>query len=209
MHTNQKLIENLRQKKIADEQVLAAMLATPREMFVAQDEKALAYVDRALPIGSGQTISQPYIIALMTQALLHGQRLKKVLEVGTGSGYQAAILSHLVDEVYTIERIESLSQQAKQKFQHLKIKNIFTMYGDGYAGWQEHAPFDGIIVTAAASTIPTPLLEQLAENGRLVIPVADGVGQVLKVITRQKDQFDIQVIEHVIFVPLLRGVRAL
>jgi protein-L-isoaspartate(D-aspartate) O-methyltransferase len=150
--------------------VLAAMGRVARHEFVPPEQKPYAYENRPLPIGFGQTISQPYIVALMTD-LLNVTRDATVLEIGTGSGYQAAILAELVKEVYTIEIIKPLADQATERFLHLGIANVSTRVGDGYYGWEEHAPFDGIVVTAAAGHVPAPLVKQLKPGGRMVIPV--------------------------------------
>lgn len=150
---------------VKNKSVLNAVAATPRAQFVGSDQENFAHIDEALPIDCGQTISQPSLVARMTE-LMMGEREKvyKVLEVGTGSGYQAAILSRLADEVYTIERIKPLLEQAQSRFQQLSLNNINTLYGDGYLGWPEHAPYDGIIVTAAAPEVPEALMEQLSEG---------------------------------------------
>ena len=155
---------------IRDEGVLAAMLAVPRHLFVKPQDISRAYGDFPLPIGHGQTISQPYVVALMT-ALLELTPEQRVLEVGTGSGYQAAILSSLVKEVYTVEIISALSQQASSRMKRLDYSNVYMKVDDGYYGWQEHAPFDRIIVTAAATLVPPPLLKQLRPGGKMCIPV--------------------------------------
>jgi protein-L-isoaspartate(D-aspartate) O-methyltransferase len=158
------------ERGITDKATLKAMRKVPRDFFVPANLKAQAYDDSPLPIGYGQTISQPYIVAYMTE-VSKPTSAKKVLEVGTGSGYQAAILAEIVDTVFTIEIIPQLAREAKQRFTRMGYKNIVAKFGDGYNGWLEHAPFDIIIVTAAAEEIPKPLLDQLAENGRLLIPI--------------------------------------
>lgn len=157
-------------KKELDPKVMDAMRKVPRHEFVPRQERREAYENRPLPIGHGQTISQPYIVALMTD-LLEPKRQHKVLEVGTGSGYQAAILAELAAEVFTIEIIEPLGNAAKERLKQLNYKNVHVRIGDGYYGWEEHGPFDGIVVTAAASHIPPPLIQQLKPGGRMVIPV--------------------------------------
>lgn len=160
----------IKARGIKDEKVLRAMLKVERHRFVPKRLEKLAYIDRPLPIGEGQTISQPYIVALMTECLgLKGG--EKVLEIGTGSGYQAAILTEIADEVYTIEIIESLAKGAVKILKDLGYTNITVRCGDGYIGWEEHAPFDAVIVTCAPGHIPQPLIDQLAEGGRMVIPV--------------------------------------
>ncbi|MBL3591578.1 MAG: protein-L-isoaspartate(D-aspartate) O-methyltransferase [gamma proteobacterium endosymbiont of Lamellibrachia anaximandri] len=157
-------------KEVLNPRVMEAMGTVPRHEFVPEAVKSSAYEDRPLPIGQGQTISQPYIVALMTD-LMHPGPEQKVLEVGTGSGYQAAVLAELIDKVYTIEIIEELGEQAADRFHRLGYDNITPRVGDGYYGWEEHAPFDAILVTAASSHIPPPLIKQLKPGGRMVIPV--------------------------------------
>lgn len=170
MERVQELIETLKQQGIRDERVLKAMQNVPREIFLPENLKSHAYENRALPIDCDQTISQPYIVALMTQAL---QLLPadRVLEIGTGSGYQSAILSQLCKKVYTVERWEELGQIAQERFRQLELNNIETVFGDGTLGWPEHAPYDAIIVTAATPSIPSAYFEQLTPGKRLVIPV--------------------------------------
>lgn len=198
-----RLVEFLSKSGIQSPQVLEAIRCIPRERFVSQAMMHQAYDNNALPIGLGQTISQPYIVARMTEAL-ELTHLSKVLEVGTGSGYQTAILSQLVERVYSVERIKSLQWEAKRRLKQLDIYNVSTKHGDGWLGWAVKAPFDAIIVTAAAETVPPTLLEQLAEGGIMVIPVGTDVQQLLK-ITRQGDTFLSEVIELVRFVPLVAG----
>ncbi|CAH8205878.1 protein-L-isoaspartate(D-aspartate) O-methyltransferase [Vibrio aestuarianus] len=198
-----RLIEFLVANGIQDNDVLSAIHYLPRESFVSQAMMHQAYDNNALPIGQGQTISQPYIVAKMTE-LLELERSSKVLEVGTGSGYQTAVLAQLVDHVYSIERIKSLQWDAKRRLKQLDIYNISTKHGDGWLGWEAKAPFDAIIVTAAAESVPQALLEQLAEGGRLVIPVGDNEQYLLKIV-RQGDAFISTTIETVRFVPLIAG----
>jgi len=194
---------HLRGRDIRDPRVLRAMAKVPRHLFVPPHLHAQAYADRPLPIGQGQTISQPYIVALMTQ-LVRPQPGDKVLEIGTGSGYQAAVLAELAGEVYTIEIIPELAEQAKRRLKELGYENIHVRTGDGYKGWPEVAPFDAIVVTAAPSHVPPPLLEQLADGGRLVIPVDTSIyQQTLKLITRQGDNYREEDITGVAFVPLV------
>lgn len=169
-----------------DSRIRQAMAEVPRHLFVPSAERSLAYVDHALPIGCGQTISQPYIVALMT-SLLEPQPEHVVLEVGTGSGYQAAVLSSLIKQLYSIEVIEELATSAAERLQRLGYKNVEARAGDGAKGWPEHAPYDGIIVTAAAPEVPPALIEQLKPGGRLVIPVGDTYGQDLRLIEKQAD----------------------
>ncbi len=198
-----RLIEFLLANGITDQQVLQVIHELPREYFVSQAMIHQAYDNNALPIGQGQTISQPYIVAKMTQ-MLELQRNSRVLEVGTGSGYQTAILSQLVEHVFSIERIKSLQWEAKRRLKQLDIYNVSTKHGDGWQGWAAKAPFDAIIVTAAAQTVPQALLDQLAEGGKLVIPVGEEQQQLYK-ITRKGDEFISQLIETVRFVPLVAG----
>lgn len=187
---------------IDDPGVLRAMEQIPRHLFVDEALQAQAYGDTPLPIGRGQTISQPYIVALMTQALqLQGH--EKVLEVGTGSGYQAAILSRLCERVYTIERIDSLLVRARKNFDALRCHNILSRLDDGTVGWSEYAPFNAIMVTAGGPRVPDPLLEQLADPGVLVIPVGDRYVQELLLVTKRNDTISSRVIENVRFVNLL------
>lgn len=203
----QKLIEELKISGITHQAVLDAFKSIPREMFVLPTDIDYAYQNTALPIQCNQTISQPYIIALMTQALAETSP-KKVLELGTGSGYQAAILAKIFDEVYTIERIETLHKIAVERFAALNLDNIHAVYADGYEGWQNQAPFDGIIITAAPPEIPQNLLEQLSPNGgRMVIPVGEDYAQTLKTIDRHDDNFTESTIESVRFVPLVPGTK--
>ncbi len=180
--------EQIYARGIRDKRVLNAMLKIPRHLFVDKGLRNSAYSDHPLPIGEGQTISQPYIVALMTEALgLKGN--EKVLEIGTGSGYQTAILAELCREVYTIERIPSLSIKAQKLLKSLGYNNIHFKIGDGTKGWEEHAPYDGIIVTAASPEVPQPYLDQLADGGRLVIPIGDEFSQDLLVIIKEKGRF--------------------
>lgn len=202
--TRDRLIQRLREEGIRDERVLEAILHVPRHVFVDEALASRAYEDTALPIGHGQTISQPYIVALMTQALLAGGRLKKVLEVGTGSGYQTAVLAGLVDEVYSVERVEPLMKLARKRLREIGCRNVHIKLSDGSWGWKEHAPYDGIIVTAAPAAVPPALLEQLVSGGRLVIPVGGPTMQEL-LLVQQTDKGPIQErLELVNFVPLVR-----
>jgi protein-L-isoaspartate(D-aspartate) O-methyltransferase len=186
--------------------VLTAMLKVERHLFVPRDLQSQAYQDHPLPIGEGQTISQPYIVALMTE-LLDFTGGEKVLEIGTGSGYQAAILAELVKEVYTIEIVESLASSARKKLDELGYRNIQVRAGDGYKGWPDAAPFDAVIVTAAPDHIPQPLIDQLKEGGRLVIPVGAGF-QTLKRIVKREGKVVTQDIIPVMFVPMTgEGVK--
>lgn len=197
------LIANLATLGIKDSRVLNAISTVPRERFIDEALSHQAYDNRSLPIGVGQTISQPYIVAKMTE-LLQLKPSSKVLEIGTGSGYQTAILAHLVEHVCSIERIKSLQWNAKRRLKQLDIHNVSTRHGDGWFGWPERAPFDGIIVTAAAIEIPKELVYQLADKGRLVVPVGEHQ-QSLQVIERDNDKFRQSIIEPVKFVPLVKG----
>jgi protein-L-isoaspartate(D-aspartate) O-methyltransferase len=198
---------HLEARGIADPYVLEAMGKVPREAFVSEPLVEFAYEDSALPIEAGQTISQPYIVALMTQ-LLELRGPERVLEVGTGSGYQAAILAELVRQVYTIEILPGLAASATARLKDLGYTNAVVKAGDGYAGWPEHAPFDGIIVTAGASHIPPPLVAQLKEGGRLVIPVDAAPGyQELLVGRKERGQLITRSVAPVRFVPLIEPKR--
>ena len=206
LRTRQRLITRLREQGIRNEAVLSVMLNTPRHLFLDEALAHRAYEDSALPIGQNQTISQPFIVALMTGMLLDSDIVvKKVLEVGTGCGYQSAVLSRLVNWVFTIERIGSLQAQAKDLLREHGYTNISYLNADGFVGWASNQPFDGILVTAAPREVPQKLLAQLAPGGRLVIPVGDHDLQRLRVITRTSDGFDEQLREAVRFVPMLDG----
>ncbi len=206
MRTRRRLIDRLRAQGIANEKVLSALLETPRHLFIDEVLAHKAYEDTALPIGQSQTISQPFIVALMTEFIFASDiTVKKVLEIGTGCGYQTAILSQLAAWIFTIERIASLQAEAKQRLPDLGYRNISYLNGDGYLGWESNQPFDGIIVTAAPEVVPQALIDQLSQGGRLVIPVGDGGGQRLRVITRTAWGFDEQQREAVRFVPMLNG----
>jgi len=194
--------KQLRSRGIEDERVLAVFESLPRHAFVDQALAPQAYSDRALPIGHGQTISQPYMVAIMSEKL-NPQPTEKVLEIGTGSGYQAAILSKLARSVFTVERIEPLAARAKQTFADLKLTNILQMVGDGSMGWKAFAPYDGIIVTAGAPRVPYPLLKQLAEGGRLIVPTGSRGGQMLTIITRRGDEYHEDRAVPCVFVPLV------
>lgn len=202
IHRERMVVEQLIPRGIHDEAVLKAMRNVPRHLFVDDAMYSCAYGDHPLPIGSGQTISQPYIVALMTQAL-QLKATDKVLEIGTGSGYQAAILSRICDRVYTIERIDSLLVRARKIFDRLHYHNIISRIDDGTTGWASEAPFDGIIVTAAGPKIPEPLLDQLADPGRMVIPVGDQYVQELRLVEKKDGAISDRIIEHVRFVSLI------
>ncbi|MGF1715098.1 protein-L-isoaspartate(D-aspartate) O-methyltransferase [Photobacterium chitinilyticum] len=200
------LLTYLHQLGIRNDIVLQAMSTVPRELFIDEALSHKAYENNALPIGSGQTISQPYIVAKMTE-LLDLKPNSRILEIGTGSGYQTAVLAHMVEHVFSVERIKALQWQAKRRFKQLDLHNISTKHGDGWQGWPSKGPFDAIIVTAAADDIPVELLAQLADGGRLIIPVGDEY-QVLKQIVRNGEQYISQDIEAVRFVPLVAGELA-
>ena len=197
-------IRLLQRRGIRDDAVLEAMAAVPREKFVGVHLLEFAYDDSPLPIEEGQTISQPYIVAFMTEALQLGPE-DRVLEVGTGSGYAAAVLSRVAAEVYSIERHAVLARQAAQRLKELHYDNVHVMCGDGTLGWPEHAPYDGIIVAAAAPVVPEKLLEQLAPGGRLVMPVGAPGYQELTVVTRHGDHYERQTLGGVSFVPLVKS----
>lgn len=203
--TRDRLIQRLKDRGINNQQVLSIMRQCPRHLFVDEALASRAYEDTALPIGHGQTISQPFIVARMTEILLQGGARNKVLEVGTGSGYQTAVLSGLVPRVFSVERIAPLLKQARERFYQLKLNNIRLKHSDGSWGWEENAPYDGIIVTCAPEHIPENLLQQLAPGGRLVIPVGNNKGQSLRVIDRNGSTFEESEWEAVSFVPLLSG----
>ncbi|MEE9507651.1 MAG: protein-L-isoaspartate(D-aspartate) O-methyltransferase [Anaerolineales bacterium] len=189
-------------RRISDERVLSAMRTVPRHRFVPPDLRHLAYTDAPLPIGHRQTISQPYIVALMT-SLLELKEDDKVFEVGTGSGYQAAILAHIANQVFTIERIGEIADKTRELFQELGLKNIHVVEGDGSLGLEEEAPFDAIIVTAAAPKVPEPLKEQLADGGRMVLPVGGRNGQILELWKRKGRKLEKDRLAPVAFVPLV------
>lgn len=201
----QKMVDTqIKQRGISDQRLLRAMKEVERHLFVPEHLQAKAYQDNPLPIGEDQTISQPYIVALMTD-LVKLKGGEKVLEIGTGSGYQAAILGELVDEVYTIEILEPLASRSEKLLKELGYDNVFVRQGDGFFGWPEEAPFDAIIVTCAPEEIPEPLLEQLADGGRMVIPVGkQWRWQRLKVVERAEGEITIEEVAPVRFVPMLR-----
>ena len=204
--TRDRLVQTLRKEGIKDERVLKAITQVPRHKFVDEALSSRAYENTALPIGQSQTISQPWIVARMTEALLNGGQPQKVLEVGTGSGYQAAILSHLVPTVFTVERIDELLKLARRRFHALRLNNIYVRYADGHLGWPSQAPFDGIMVTAVAQSVPQELLEQLGVGGSLVILVERNGQQRLIAVRRTEDDFEETDLGGVVFVPLLSGL---
>ena len=204
--TRDRLVQTLRKEGIGDERVLKAITQIPRHKFVDEALSSRAYENTALPIGQSQTISQPWIVARMTEAILDGGKPEKVLEVGTGSGYQAAILSQLVPKVFTVERIDELLKFARRRFHNLRLNNIYVRYADGHLGWPSQAPFDGIMVTAVAQSVPQELIEQLRIGGLLVIPVERNGQQRLITVRRLEDGFDETDLGAVVFVPLLSGL---
>jgi protein-L-isoaspartate(D-aspartate) O-methyltransferase len=204
--TRDRLVERLRTNGIQNETVLKAIATIPRHEFVDEALSSRAYEDTALPIGLSQTISQPWVVAKMTEAILDGGSPEKVLEVGTGSGYQAAVLACLVPKVFTVERIEELLKRARRRFHKLGLHNIYTRYADGHLGWPSQAPFDGIIVTAAAMGIPEELIQQLRIGGVLVVPVEKAGMQRLLAIRRTEEGYDEKDLGGVIFVPMLSGL---
>lgn len=201
-----KLVEELRQLGITHEAVLDIIGRLPRHEFVEEAWSSVAYKNRSLPIGHAQTISQPYVVALMTQAALGTRkRPRRVLEIGTGSGYQTAVLAEVSEAVFTVERIRPLTETARQRLHQFGYRNIHFGYADGMNGWAPYAPYDAIVVTAAASTLPPALPEQLDVGGRLVIPVGPAQGQRLLLIERNSNGFTETVLSSVTFVPLLAG----
>ena len=203
--TRTRMIDRLKKQGISDEKVLEVMANTPRHIFVDEALESRSYDDVALPIGHNQTISQPYIVAKMTEILLENGPLSKVLEIGTGCGYQTAILSPLVDKIYTVERIAPLLKKAKNNLWDLKLKNISYQHNDGGWGWPEQAPFDGIIVAAAPEKVPETLLGQMAIGGVMLIPVGGKNQQQLYKITRSEGGYENEILEAVSFVPFLSG----
>ncbi|MDP3817210.1 protein-L-isoaspartate(D-aspartate) O-methyltransferase [Pseudomonas sp.] len=206
--TRERLIQRLYEEGLSNAHVLETIRRTPRHLFVDEALAHRAYEDTALPIGNNQTISQPYMVARMSELLLAAGPLDKVLEVGTGSGYQTAILAQLVERVFTVERIQGLQDKAKERLTQLNLRNVVFRWGDGWEGWAALAPYNGIIVTAAAATVPQALLDQLAPGGRLVIPVGSGDVQELLLIVREEQGFSRHVLDAVRFVPLLNGPLA-
>ncbi len=204
--TRDRLISRLKEQGIHNEDVLSIMRETPRHIFIDEALAHRAYEDTALPIGYNQTISQPFIVARMTEALLAAGPLNKVLEVGTGSGYQTSILAPLVGELYSIERIRPLQEKARNRLRRLGIKNVNLKHTDGGMGWAAKAPFDGILAACAPEDVPEELKQQLALGGRLIIPVGGSENQELKLVVREtEEKFTTQVLECVKFVPLLSG----
>ncbi|WP_085299211.1 protein-L-isoaspartate(D-aspartate) O-methyltransferase [Cognaticolwellia mytili] len=198
------LAQKLLVEGIQNQQVLQAIARSPRHTFVPEILAHKAYDNTALPIGQGQTISQPYIVAKMSELLLADGVPESILEIGTGSGYQTSILAQLVPKVFSVERIKSLQWQAKRRLRSMDLHNVSMKHGDGWQGWHSKAPFQAIIVTAAPTEVPAALLEQLADGGRLIIPVG-GQSQILKLITRHGGEYQEQQVEAVRFVPLVPG----
>jgi protein-L-isoaspartate(D-aspartate) O-methyltransferase len=203
--TRDRMVERLREQKIRNQGVLNAMRQIPRHLFVDEALASRAYEDSALPIGLNQTISQPYIVARMTELLLENGTPKSVLEVGTGSGYQTAVLASLVDQIYSVERLGELQKRARRCLQKLDFYNIAYLHSDGGWGWPDHAPYDAILVTAAPDEIPTALLEQMAPGGVMVIPVGPSSHQQLTQVIYTEQGFEAETIEAVTFVPLVKG----
>lgn len=203
--TRDRLVQRLQEEGISNLQVLEAISRTPRHIFVDEALASRSYEDTALPIGHGQTISQPYVVARMTAALLESGSLDKVLEVGTGSGYQAAIIAPLAGQVYSVERIQPLLDQARERLTELQLRNVRLKHSDGSWGWPEFAPYDAIIATAAPEQVPEALLQQLAVGGRLVMPVGPQGVQELVLLTRTEEGIERQVLDKVSFVPMLGG----
>ncbi len=206
--TRERMVSRLRQQGITNAEVLAIMTEIPRHVFVDEALESRAYEDTALPIGHNQTISQPYIVARMTELLLEKGPLGKVLEIGTGCGYQTAILAKLASQLYTVERIAPLMKKARDLLWELDIKTVGFKHSDGSWGWPEHAPYDAILAAAAPATIPEGLLQQMAVSGVMVIPVGVEGKQELHRITRTEDGFVDEIIEPVTFVPFLSGVSS-
>jgi len=203
--TRNRMIDRLREKGIVDERVLTAMASVPRHLFMDEAMAHKAYEDTALPIKHGQTISQPWVVAKMTEIVL-SYKPKKVLEIGTGSGYQAAILGKLVEQVFSVERIDKLTRTARRRFVKFGYTNVRTKTGDGFDGWANEAPYDLIIATAAAERIPVTLLSQLKLSGIMLLPVGDSKSQNLIKVTKTIDGYDTEMLDAVMFVPFLQGI---
>lgn len=201
-----RLVEHLRSMGIRSELVLDLIRTTPRHLFVDEALASRAYENNALPIGYGQTISQPYIVAAMTEALLAGGPLGRVLEVGAGCGYQSVVLARVASHVYGIERIAALANRLRQRLHDLRVTNVRIRHGDGRLGWSAHAPFDAILVAAAAGSVPSDLIDQLAPGGRLVMPVGKPGDQLLMLVRREADRAVEETLQRVSFVPLMEGI---
>lgn len=204
--TRDRLVQRLREAGIEDDRVLDTIRNTPRHFFIEEALAHQAYDDTALPIGHGQTISQPWVVARMTELLMDSGRRGKVLEIGTGCGYQTAVLAPFCDELYSVERIRPLQEQARKRLLRLGLAKVQLKHADGGFGWKSEAPFDGILAACARPDIPDDLLEQLADGGRLVMPVGDDRKQILTVVDREGDEFHTQSLDAVRFVPFQRGV---
>lgn len=203
--TRDRLVQRLKESGIKSSEVLEQIRNVPRHLFVDEALASRAYEDMALPIGLGQTISQPYVVARMTEALLEASKRDRILEIGTGCGYQTAVLAPLVKEIYTVERVPELLRKSRQRLRQLDVYNVHFRQGDGWEGWPKYAPYDGIIVAAAAEELPQKLLEQLAPDGDLVIPVGPSGGQKLVKVTRCDDHYEELSLGFVSFVPLVHG----
>jgi protein-L-isoaspartate(D-aspartate) O-methyltransferase len=203
--TRERMVERLRKSGIRDERVLAAMAAVPRHLFVEEALASRAYEDTALPIGFAQTISRPYVVARMIEVLIQGKPPKNVLEVGTGCGYQAAVLAHIFPEAYSIERIKALLERARANLFGLRLANLRLAHGDGYAGLEKAAPFQSIVVAAAARQVPEALLRQLGPGGRMILPLHEGSGQRLVLLERGARGFTESELDPVRFVPMEMG----
>lgn len=203
--TRDRMVERMRSQGIRNPAVLRVMAATPRHLFVDEALATRAYEDISLPIGYGQTLSQPYIVARMTELLLEDALPSRVLEIGTGSGYQAAILAQLVPQVYTVERINALCQRAQRLISEIGFRNIHFKLDDGHFGWEEQGPYEAILLTAAPDEIPDCLLQQLALNGRLLAPVGDATHQELIMVIRERNKFVRRSLDTVSFVPMRSG----
>jgi protein-L-isoaspartate(D-aspartate) O-methyltransferase len=204
--TRERLVQRLREQNIQDPRVLEQIRNVPRHLFVDEALATRAYEDTALPIGLGQTISQPYVVARMTEALLEGTPPRKVLEIGTGCGYQTAVLAPLVSYVYSVERIAALLERARARLKELGIRNVHLRHGDGFQGWAAHAPYDAILMAAAPLALPSVLFDQLAPGGRLIAPVGPEGRQELVRITKRGDEMHTEKLGLVSFVPLLKGL---
>ena len=205
--TRERLVQRLREQGIANEQVLERIRSVPRHLFVDEALASRAYEDTALPIGFGQTISQPYVVARMTALLIEGGHPRKALEIGTGCGYQTAVLAPMVGQLFSIERIDALMRRARERMRMLNLYQVRLRLADGWKGWPSEAPFDGILVAAAAPSLPEILLQQLADGGRLIMPVGAGRGQRLLRVTRRGAVFEQESLDGVSFVPMIEGVR--
>ena len=203
--TRDRLVQRLKDSGIRSTEVLEQIRNVPRHLFVDEALASRAYEDTALPIGLGQTISQPYVVARMTEALLDGLEGERVLEIGTGCGYQTAVLAPLVKEIYTVERIPELLRKTKQRLRQLDIYNVHFRQGDGWEGWRKYGPYNGILVAAAPDELPEKLLQQLAPGGHLVIPVGPRGRQELVRVTKQDSRYEQQSLGLVSFVPLIHG----